>query len=186
MHRITDNRISGTMMKNLQISARFLGQEASNIVIATTMWSDVLLETGIRREKELKMIWHDLLANEYKYERFEDTYDSAWSIIGSLESNDYAPVLLPREIVDIRLRLNETQAGITLNNTLERLIKDRQVATRKLGEQANKQGNAQVVQELNALKAEIDERIQQTSDQLRQLKISFTRRFVMFIKSWSY
>jgi chromosome condensin MukBEF ATPase and DNA-binding subunit MukB len=188
MHRISDNRMSGSVMKNLEIFTSLLGQEAlSNVVIATTMWSEVRLEAGIRKEEELKRTyWHDLLDGGCRTERFDNTYQSAWHIVGSLTKKDRVCVLLQREIVDIQLRLNETQAGITLNKKLERLIKDRQQATRILREQANKQGNALVLQELNAQKAQIDERIQQTSGQLRQLKIPLTRRFVMFIKSWSY
>jgi chromosome condensin MukBEF ATPase and DNA-binding subunit MukB len=188
MHRITDNRMSGTVKKNLGIFTSLLGQEAlSNVVIATTMWSEVRSEVGIRREEDLKRIyWHDLLAGGCRTERFDNTYQSAWHIVGSLESNDYAPILLSREIVDIRLRLNETQAGITLNKELELVIKHRKHAVRRLGEEANKQENAMVLQELNTQKARIDEMIQQTSGQLSQMKISFTRRFVMFIKSRSY
>jgi hypothetical protein len=191
MHRITDIRLSGTVMKNLDIFISLCGQKAMPyVILATTMWGELVdKNAGVQREEQLKaMFWKGMLADGCRTERFDKTYESAWHIVGSLESNDYAPVLLSREIVDIRLRLNETQAGITLNKKLERLIKDRQDATRRLGKLANKQGDAQSVQleVLNAHKAEIDEQIQQTSGQLRQLKIPLTRQFVMFIKSWSY
>jgi hypothetical protein len=49
------------------------------------MWSDVREETGVRREDELKEhFWNEMLANGCRTERFEDTYESAWRIIGSL------------------------------------------------------------------------------------------------------
>jgi len=49
------------------------------------MWSDVREDTGARREEELKReFWNEMLANGCRTERFEDTHDSAWRIIGSL------------------------------------------------------------------------------------------------------
>ncbi|KIM71863.1 hypothetical protein PILCRDRAFT_748336 [Piloderma croceum F 1598] len=66
LHRITDNRIS----------------VMPDVVLATTMWSDTNPETGIKREFELKHIWADMLAQQCRVERFEDTYQSAWFIIG--------------------------------------------------------------------------------------------------------
>ena len=181
--------MTGSALKNLEVFASLCGQKAMpHVILATTMWDELKdKNTGVQREKELKTdFWKGMLADGCRTERFDNTYESAWHIVGSLAKKDRAPVLLQREIVDIQLRLNETQAGKTLYRQLDQLIKDHQDATRKLGEQANKQGNALVVQELNARKAEIDEKIQQTSGQLRQLKISFARRFVMFFKSWSY
>jgi len=180
--------MSGSALKNLQVFASLCGQKAMPyVILATTMWGELKdKNTGVRREEQLKTdFWKDMLADGCRTERFDNTYESAWHIVGSLEKKDRAPVLLPTEIVDIQLRLNETQAGITLNKQLEQLIKDHQDATRKLGEQADKQGNALVVQELNARKAEIDEKIQQTANQIRQLKIPFTRRVFLYIKSWS-
>jgi hypothetical protein len=100
-----------------------------------------------------------MVADGCRTERFEDTYESAWRIIGSVGKKHRAPVLLSHEIVDTHLRLNETQAGIALNKELEKLIKDRKLAARKLQDQARNQDNKQIVQKLYQRHAEIEEKI---------------------------
>jgi len=140
------------------------------VVIATTMWSDVREEIGVRREHELKRdFWKDMLAHGCRTERFKDTYESAWRIIGSLAEKERAQVLLPSEIVDSHLKLNETQAGITLDSELEKLIRERKDAARRLREQAQKHDNKLIVQELNQRTMEIERKIRQTVEDLRRM-----------------
>ena len=101
---------------------------------------------------------------------------------GALSTVLLAKILLPSEIVDSQLRLNETQVGIELNNELMKLISEQKEAARPLTEQAGNQDNELVVQELNQRKAEIEEKIHQTADQLLQMKIPFTRRVRLLFK----
>jgi chromosome condensin MukBEF ATPase and DNA-binding subunit MukB len=174
--------MAGSVLKNLKMFASLCGQKAMpNVSLVTTMWADVKEETGIRREEELmRDFWKGMVDDGCKTERFQHTYESAWNIVGTLSEKERAQVQLPTEMVEIHLPLNETQAGITLNRELEQLIKDRKHAARKLRQQAENQNNELVVQELNQRKAEIDEKILQTADELRQLKIPFTRRVRLF------
>jgi hypothetical protein len=74
-----------TLQQSLRLFATLCGQEVMpDITIATTMWSEVREESGARREKTLKEeLSKDLLANGCKLERFEETYDSAWDIVGT-------------------------------------------------------------------------------------------------------
>jgi hypothetical protein len=67
---------------------------------------------------------------------------------------------LSREIVDARLRLNETKAGIVLESELRKLMLERKEAARRISEQAKKQDNELVVQKLNQRKTEIEAKIQ--------------------------
>ena len=101
---------------------------------------------------------------------------------GALSTVLLAKILLPSEIVDSQLRINETQVGIELNNELMKLTSEQKEAARRLTEQAGNQDNELVVQELNQRKAEIEEKIHQTADQLLQMKIPFTRRVCLFFK----
>src|ERR1700692_2938193 len=97
MHRITDNRISGQQLGNLQMLTSLCGQKSMpDVVIATTMWNEAQQESGNRREAELKSeVWKNLL-NGCKIERFLDTYDSAWDIIGCHEINQVSANFLKR------------------------------------------------------------------------------------------
>jgi chromosome condensin MukBEF ATPase and DNA-binding subunit MukB len=176
--------MTGSVLKNLQMFATLCGHKAMpNVVIATTMWGEVKPESAERREAELRReFWTDMVHDGCKTERFQDSYESAWKIIGKLSEKDSAQVLLPHEIVDVNLRLNETQAGIALNKELEKLIKDRKEAARRLREQMGNQTSDLLVQELNKRKTEIDTKIQQTADQLRQMKIPFSRKIRLFFR----
>jgi len=182
LHNISDNRITGSALKNLRIFTSLCGQRAMpNVILATTMWDKVDEHEGGAREEELKSgLWREMVANGCKIARFRGTYESAWNIIGGRSERSDAAVLLQREVVDDQLRLNETQAGVALNKELEQLIRIRRDAARMLEEQAKKQNNGLLVQQLNERKAQIDENIDQIADQLRRLKIPLSRKVLLF------
>jgi len=122
LHRISDNRMSQSAMKNLRIFSSLCGQKAMpNVVIVTTMWGYIPKELGIRREQHLKReVWKDMLGNGCKVGRFEHTYESAWSIIGNLAAkNSGATLLIQEEMGNIGKSLNETRAGIDLKTATD-------------------------------------------------------------------
>ncbi|KIM73927.1 hypothetical protein PILCRDRAFT_40139, partial [Piloderma croceum F 1598] len=86
LHRITDNHMSGTMLRNLRMFANLCGQDAMpNVIVATTMWSEVKTAKGELREQELERYFlESMVADGCKIKRFEDSYGSAWRIVGSL------------------------------------------------------------------------------------------------------
>jgi hypothetical protein len=176
--------MSGAAMKNLRLFSSLCGQKAMpNVVIVTTMWAYIPEDLGIRREEELKKeVWKDMVADGCRIERFDDIRESAWRII-SLAKEDSAQVLLPREIVHTDLRLNETRVGIALNKELGKLIKDQKDAARRLQELVQNHDNELVVQELNERKAELETKIRDTADKLREMKIPYTRKIRLFFKS---
>jgi predicted DNA binding CopG/RHH family protein len=69
-----------------------------NAVIATTMWDDVWETTGVDREQELRaQFWNSMLVDGCRLERFQNSYESAWDIIGEHSSTT---LRLPDEMVD--------------------------------------------------------------------------------------
>jgi len=155
-----------------------------NVIMVTTKWSKITEKHGAQREKELETrFWKDMIADGCATARFGDTYESAWSIVGRLSDKHQAEVLLPREIVDSDLRLNETQAGIALNKELQRLMQSQKETVRKLRGLAQNQDNGLAAHELDERRAEIETKIRQTSDQLREMKISVSRQIHLFFKS---
>jgi hypothetical protein len=113
-------------------------------------------------------------------ERFQGTYESAWFIIDRIATEDSVKFQLSQEIVERRLKLNQTQASINLNNELKKLIKARKDASRRLHDQAKKQDNT-LVQELNKQQVEIDKKITETADELQKLKIPFAAHVRKFL-----
>ena len=84
-----------------------------NAVVATTMWDDVCEATGAQREQELRARFlDDMLADGCRLERFQNTCESAWDIIGRHSSTT---LRLPGEMVDAGKPLHQTEAYIALN-----------------------------------------------------------------------
>jgi hypothetical protein len=119
LHKISDNRMAGSSLKNLKLFANLCGQQAMpNVILATTMWSDVPAATGVRREDELrKGFWRDLVAAGCRIERFENTHESAWGIIGNIvQKNSGIDVLLQQEMGGGKT-VHKTKAGTHANRT---------------------------------------------------------------------
>jgi hypothetical protein len=173
------------VLKNLKVFTEMCGQKAMpNVVMATTMWGKLIdKKEGEVREEELKGdFWKEMITDGCTIRRFENTHESAWDIIDGLAGKDRADVLLPQEIVDIRLRLNETKAGIALGKVLEKLIRDKKDAARRLRKLAQKnQDNALVLKEMNDIEEKIIQTAEQLDKKLDEWKIPFKRKMMLFL-----
>jgi len=180
LHRISDNRMAGSPLKNLQMFASMCGQQAMpSVVLCTTMWNEINEPTGDRRENELKdNFWKDMIAQGCRVVRFRDSKESAWEIVGRLPPAKRG-VILSTEIVDDKKNLNETAAGVKLNEELAKLIADQKAAVKRLGEQSNLNANDPVlVEELQ----KIEGKIESVTYQLVQLQVPFYRKVMNFFK----
>ncbi|KAF7966371.1 hypothetical protein HWV62_38919 [Athelia sp. TMB] len=181
LHRISDNRMAGSPLKNLNMFASMCGQEAMpRVVLGTTMWSEVNASTGERRQRELKeTFWADMIEQGCRMARFGDSFDSAWDMVGTLATQeDYA--MIATEIVADKKRLNETAAGLKLNEELMKLIADQKEAARQLEEQAGRYDNPVLVEELRGRKKDIEKRLMNVTEQIHQLKTPWRRKFSNF------
>jgi hypothetical protein len=136
--------MTASLRNNVNMFAGLCGQKAMpNVIIVTTMWGELRREEiGIEREEQLKRhFWKEMVSDGCRIERFGDTHESAWHIIGSLADKSWAQVQLLSEMVDNKLQLNETKAGIALTKESERWMKERKEVARILREQAEKQEN---------------------------------------------
>ncbi|KAF7967873.1 hypothetical protein HWV62_32852 [Athelia sp. TMB] len=150
------------------------------VVLGTTMWGYVQDVDGPRREKQLKdKFWADMIQSGCEVKRFADSHTSAWDIVGDLKHQ--ANTQLAGEIVDDKKRLNETTAGVRLNEELKQLLAKQQETVRLLADQA-KDGDPNIIGELEKEKEELEGRISKIADQLGQLSIPFVRRFVNFFR----
>jgi len=83
LHKISDNRMTWSALKNLPVFGSLCGQVAAPpVILATTMWSHVPEGVGGKREEQLRVdVWKDMGFHGCKIHRFEETYESAWRII---------------------------------------------------------------------------------------------------------
>ncbi|KAF9447817.1 hypothetical protein P691DRAFT_801763 [Macrolepiota fuliginosa MF-IS2] len=85
LHRISDNRMGATPLRNLTMFKELCGGGLEKIILTTTMWPEVgsdEREICVAREGELKgTYWRGMIERESTTRRFENTQASAWRII---------------------------------------------------------------------------------------------------------
>ncbi|KAL4065615.1 P-loop containing nucleoside triphosphate hydrolase protein [Scleroderma yunnanense] len=118
-HRISDNRVAGTPLRNLNMFKELCGRDNfKNVVLVTTMWSEVLEDVGLQREEELQNdFWKAMIQLGSTTHRFHLTEESAWEIIDTISVSlpeERRPLLIQQEMVDENKPLHKTSAGKTV------------------------------------------------------------------------
>jgi len=169
--------MAGSPLKNLKMFGKLCGDDAiRNVILATTMWSPPEKDPQDRqllRENELRnKYWKAMIDCGSTMTRFLRTYHSAWTIVDLISViNPPDSLLLQEEMVDLKKEINETQAGITLYDTLRRELANQRDAVRNLRKEAETQDNAELVRELTLECEEIERMLRATFAQIRELKI---------------
>lgn len=115
-HRITDIRMSGTHVRNLDMFTHMCGSKAvKNMVLVTTMWDEIdNARAGEERETHLKEnYWGPLLTNAVSVARFDNHPGSALELLESVVSRPLEKVDLriQEEMVVLHRGLEETEAA---------------------------------------------------------------------------
>jgi hypothetical protein len=105
-----------------------------NVVLVTTRWGSTNHNAGQSRERELsREYWSDMLRHGSRMMQYEDSRESAWDIVNSVvERVPLEFVQIQRELVDLHLRLPETQAARALLGELQVLLDQQRVRMREL------------------------------------------------------
>lgn len=185
LHRISDNRISGTSKRNFQTYQELCGPEAlSRSVIVTTMWSRIDNTIAVAYEEELRsnvQFFEPALSRGAELLRYEDTKASAHAIIHRLvaKSSPLLPLHIQRELVDEKKKPSQTVAGETLLRELAKLeqnhLNDLQELEREMAEARSAQDEiavAELQEEKEKLEAE-QKRYEEEKAKLLQLQLSF-------------
>ncbi|KDQ53007.1 hypothetical protein JAAARDRAFT_39720 [Jaapia argillacea MUCL 33604] len=186
LHRISDNRMSGSPLKNLRMFGKLCGDTAARrVVLVSSMWDRLQdQELARRREAELKdNFWRGMLDNGASIDRSANSSESAWRIVRKVVQNkeEREALLLQEEMVDLQKHLNETEAGKALYTTLQKLLSEQKETIRLLADQAS-QANPEVAKELEAEHARLQKELDATFVEIKRLKIPFGRRIMMFFK----
>jgi hypothetical protein len=167
------------------------GDVAMNqVMLVTTMWEKPIANTSVRYEDRERQLmgnyWEPMIARGSKVERLSRaTPDEAWRIVNKIikTRDERHAVLLQEELADLKLKLNETQAGQVLYNSLQKLLSEQKRALKAVLEQVNKSNNSEVAKELQAELNKIDDEFQKTFDQVKNLKITIGQR-IKRLFSW--
>ncbi|KAH6988249.1 P-loop containing nucleoside triphosphate hydrolase protein [Ilyonectria sp. MPI-CAGE-AT-0026] len=170
MHRITDPRISGTSMKNLQMFQKLCGRASiPHVTLTTTMWSALgptpaEQQVGLRRQAELqKQFWAPMISSGAKVMPHDGSAESAWAIVSALAGQNTDTVLgIVREMVYEQKSLSETEAGRFVQQSLDeakkkfdREISDFQESMEEAIKENDKEAQAAIAKERDEAAAKI-------------------------------
>ncbi|KAM5352744.1 hypothetical protein ACJ41O_005466 [Fusarium nematophilum] len=129
LHRISDNRVTGAMMRNFTLLEKICGSEAAaRVFLVTTMWNLAETEKLSYREATMREtrlsstteFWGRLVQQGSQVRRWQGDEPSASSIIRELlfinERDGFLKQRLQRELVDEGRDLSDTEAGKELSS----------------------------------------------------------------------
>ncbi|KAI0838299.1 P-loop containing nucleoside triphosphate hydrolase protein [Hypoxylon sp. FL0890] len=181
MHRITDNRVSGSSAKNLEILRRLCGPNAfPRIVLTSSMWDSTvqdpaLLQEAFNHENQLKRtenFWGSLHRGGSHIMRWMGDRESALGVIRYLmdlyDARGNAILKIQKELVDEARSLDDTDVGkIVQDGFVQALEKHREELEDLSSElsQALREGD-------KIMASELRETIDATEHQLENLESS--------------
>ncbi|KAF7771743.1 hypothetical protein Agabi119p4_6054 [Agaricus bisporus var. burnettii] len=142
LHRISDNRMGGTTLKNLEMFQKLCGKDRFNqVILTTTMWpedpSDV--EDAKGREVELYNVYWKLMIDKGSViEPFKGTQASAWSILDNLVKKNKHAIQIQNELKKSWKDVPDTAAGKQLHGLNGTMIQRQKVALRQLLDEMGK------------------------------------------------
>ncbi|KAI6038325.1 P-loop containing nucleoside triphosphate hydrolase protein [Pisolithus marmoratus] len=200
-HRISNNRMAGTPLKNFRVFEKLCGKNAmSQVTLVTTMWDEVEPNVGDNRLKELKdNYWKTMISRGSRTFRCndargttmfgsEDAGGSPMDLLrlivqrkkeqesmGQDEEPGEGEVRLQEEISNMKLEIQETAAGRQLCSRLEELAQRRMQTLRKIREET-KRADERTAQDLWREYAEVKNQLDSTLTQARELRMTFKQR----------
>lgn len=114
MHRITDNRMSGSAQRYFEMFMKLCGeQNLENVVLLTTMWGEIKDEgKGLQRERELRReFWTEMEKNGSTIRRFDGSRSMAEAFVCRLLRKGDIILDIQDELVGQGKRLDQTRAG---------------------------------------------------------------------------
>ncbi|KAG9312310.1 hypothetical protein JVU11DRAFT_7621 [Chiua virens] len=186
MHRITDNRVAGTSLKNLRVFRELCGDDAlQKVYFTTTMWDEVTQDVGKRRLEELKSVyWKNLISHGAQVFCCLETSspkELVQRIVDQAEDSRKA-LLLQEEMVELQKEIKETAAGRELYSQLEAIVQNQTEAIQRLNKARVGAEDPQLLSELGAQLAELREQMDEKILDMEKLKLPRMKRFLSKIQ----
>ncbi|KAL7907857.1 P-loop containing nucleoside triphosphate hydrolase protein [Trichoderma velutinum] len=178
LHRITDNRMGGTALKNLSIFKKLCGDDGlSCVVLATTMWRLVSPEEGERREHDLSTkqeYWAGMVSRGSKVLRLDKGVVSALAVIEHIFAQRRRITLdIQQEMADGKT-LDETRAGQEVEKDLAALRQkheqDMAIIREELEQELYKH-DLQAKEELAQVRAELEKKLRLADQDRERLRV---------------
>lgn len=150
----------------------------SCVVLATTMWSQVTLDEGERRENELiskQEFWGEMIKQGSTVMRQDRAEVSAIKIIQYILGKRRRMVLDIQEEMASGKTLDETSAGRELEAELDRMRKQHEAEMRELREdmiEAQRQNDKRSQEEIAAIRAELQKKMDQDREDRERMRVT--------------
>lgn len=185
LHRITDRRMSGSSVRNLDMFKALCGEDAyKHIVLATTMWENLTgpglsYDVGVEREQELlrRQDWWGLMYKRgSQVVRHTGDKQSAMDIVEYLVALA-KPVRLAiqTQLVDEGMMLEDTDAGQKYEkelNHLKKLHQEQLIQIKELYDQALKSRDTEVAEILEEQRRELEGKLRDAARKQDDLKVN--------------
>jgi len=176
--------MGGTPLRNLRVFNELCGDTARSVVLVTTMWDKLQgrMEGDTREESLKKNYWNGMVQRGAFVDRFENTPKSAWDIVGTMvvrcrNYGDNIPLLLQKELVIHKKRLEETRAARAMYRSLQDHLAKRQEAVELLTYASKYQSDENISSQLFDLQRDIEQILRV----VERLHIPLGRRIFHFI-----
>lgn len=164
LHRISDFRVGGVNRRNFNMFRKLCGDETlKNVLLVTTMWSNVDLNTGERREEELQkddILFKPVIDKGAQLVRHDNTLESAQAILYRLVRNHPKALRIQKELVDEKKDIENTGAGEVLAKELAAVMRKHREELKAVQEEMNEAIAAKDMetnQELEEVRRKLDE-----------------------------
>ncbi|KAK0708107.1 P-loop containing nucleoside triphosphate hydrolase protein [Lasiosphaeris hirsuta] len=179
LHRIQDNRVGGSSMKNLRMFKQLCGENGlSCVVLATTMWSMVPRDQAEQREQELinkPEFWGRLISKGSQVLRQDNGVESATKIIEYILSKQKRITLKIQEEMASGKALGETSAGQEVEADIERLTKkhkEEMTWLKQEMQEAIRKKDYESQQEIKAIRAELAAKMNKAQEDRQRLEVN--------------
>ena len=158
LHRITDKRVGGTVLRNLSMFKKLVGEHnMGNVILLTTMWGNLPpSEDGEKRVADLTgkgKFWGGMIASGATHERYDGTKADAHRIVKRMFKNPPVTLQIQEELAR-GTKLVDTAAGKELSERLEEVRAKHAQEIVDLKEQlqlASERKNNELLEEVKAL-----------------------------------
>lgn len=189
-HRISDVRMTGAAMRNLNMFKWLCGKSfLRNVVIVTNMWGDVSPRVGHAREAELRnddIFFRRILKSGAQMARHMNTMHSAEDIIRIALGNRPRPLRIQRELVEDGLEIAQTSAGEELNREINAEIRKYQGEIRMLEEEmqeAIRDQDDEAGKEIEAEAIRLQKQMERAENDAEKLESNYRSRWLRLLCS---
>ena len=192
LHRISDNRMAGTPLKNLHMFHELCGKKImTSVTLVTTMWATIPEKEATGRQAELKSkYFKQFLRLGAKVVKFDDSQASAAKILEPLvtawrsrqeEDRILSMVRLQKEVTTYRLNIQETSAARVVLEKIQAILRERQEKLDNLAAQIEaNQDDPEVLQRITSEMNGLHDRLEEAQRDADRLRLEFSGHLKIF------